>query len=189
MDSRSLKDSNDILFANFGCRDQKIWFLQDWIEFWFRFLFEICYDQRLATWSFSTGPYRFGRIGNFSRRILWCFDGPDHPETLRLSDLFRIFGFRSNGWEWIWGRLTVGGLGFRRGHRRCGQVVDLRRVLVASGRRRCYDGLQEIMESPNAWSTVSVESRRREGRRLEAVMASGDDELLVPLQNKMIPMN
>jgi hypothetical protein len=38
-------------------------------------------------------------------------------------------------------------------------------------------------------SAGSFSSRREGGRRLEAVMASGDDELLVPLQNKMIPMN
>jgi hypothetical protein len=55
----------------------------------------------------SNRGYRFGRIGFLCRWILWCFDGPDHPVTLRLSDLFWTLGFRSNEREQIWGRLTV----------------------------------------------------------------------------------
>jgi hypothetical protein len=38
LDSRCSKDSNGILFAIFGCRDQKIWILQDWDQFWFEIL-------------------------------------------------------------------------------------------------------------------------------------------------------
>jgi hypothetical protein len=77
LDSTSLKDSNEVLFAIFGPRDQKLWIMQDWVEIWLENLFEFYSDQRLATWSFSTGPYRFGRIGNFSRRILFDMSGPD----------------------------------------------------------------------------------------------------------------
>jgi hypothetical protein len=32
------KDFNGISFAIFGCRDQKIWILQDWVEIWFEIL-------------------------------------------------------------------------------------------------------------------------------------------------------
>jgi hypothetical protein len=35
LDSRLPKDSNGISFAIFGPRDQKIWILQDSMEFWF----------------------------------------------------------------------------------------------------------------------------------------------------------
>jgi hypothetical protein len=35
LDSRLPKDSNGTKFANFGCRDQKIWILEDWAKFWF----------------------------------------------------------------------------------------------------------------------------------------------------------
>jgi hypothetical protein len=38
LDSTGFKDSKGILFAIFGSTERKIWFLQDWIEFWFRFL-------------------------------------------------------------------------------------------------------------------------------------------------------
>jgi hypothetical protein len=44
MDSTGFKDSNGISFAIFGHRYQKIWILQDWIEFWFTFLFENDFD-------------------------------------------------------------------------------------------------------------------------------------------------
>jgi hypothetical protein len=50
----------------------------------------------LATWRNRTGRYRFSWIANESRRILWCFNGPDRPVTVRLSDLFPALGSRSH---------------------------------------------------------------------------------------------
>jgi hypothetical protein len=70
LDSWCSKDSNGILFVIFGCRDQKIWILQGWVEIWFENLFKICFDQRLATWRFVIARYRFDRIGLYGRRIL-----------------------------------------------------------------------------------------------------------------------
>jgi hypothetical protein len=67
--------------------------------------------------------------------------------------------------------------------------VDGSDVPAVSGQRRGYDGLQRGVGNSGAWYLSRFASRREGGRRLEAVMASGDDELLVPLQNKMIPMN
>jgi hypothetical protein len=43
LDSRCSKDSNGILFVIFGHRKQKIWILQDWIEFWFKILFDFLF--------------------------------------------------------------------------------------------------------------------------------------------------
>jgi hypothetical protein len=54
-------------------------------------------------------------------------------------------------------RLTVR-LGFRRVHRRCGQVVDLRQALVASWRRRVHDGDQGDTVSSKTWSASSITS-------------------------------
>jgi hypothetical protein len=48
MDSTCLKDSNGILFVNFGLMDQKIWIFEVWTEFWFENKFEILFEFRLS---------------------------------------------------------------------------------------------------------------------------------------------
>jgi hypothetical protein len=48
MDSRCSKDSNDILFAIFGPRDQKLWISEVWTEFWFENKFEILFEFPLS---------------------------------------------------------------------------------------------------------------------------------------------
>jgi hypothetical protein len=63
MDSRCSKDSNGILFAIFGCRDQKIWFSEDldqiWFEIWVWNLFE---PEQMRAWHvaycYSSVPVR-----------------------------------------------------------------------------------------------------------------------------------
>jgi hypothetical protein len=58
------KDSNEILFVIFGPTDQKIWILQDWIEFWFKFLFEIDFDseQGHVASSYWSVPVRLDQL-------------------------------------------------------------------------------------------------------------------------------
>jgi hypothetical protein len=67
------------------------------------------FEPELATWHNPIGGYQFGRIEIFGRRILWCFEGPDHPIPLWLSDLFLTLGSRSNdrGQNWESGSLCV----------------------------------------------------------------------------------
>jgi hypothetical protein len=83
LDSRSLKDSNGILFAIFGPRDQKIWILQDSMEFWFEILLRICFKLEAGTWQLSIGSYRFGQIDVLSRWILSVSDGLDLLVSVR----------------------------------------------------------------------------------------------------------
>jgi hypothetical protein len=63
MDSRGSKDSNDILFANFGLTDRELWFFKVSVQIWFNFYFENLFDLDEATWRSRTGRYRFVRIG------------------------------------------------------------------------------------------------------------------------------
>jgi hypothetical protein len=64
-----------------------------------------------AMWLNPIGGYRFGRISNFSRRILWSLDGSDHPVPLQLSDLIWSLRSQSNGcgrkWEGSPGRVST----------------------------------------------------------------------------------
>jgi hypothetical protein len=86
MDSRLPKDSNGILFVIFGVTDQKIWFLQDCDQIWFRFPFENLFEHRQATWLIVIGWYPFGWIVSVSRWILSGMCGWDRPMPVQLSD-------------------------------------------------------------------------------------------------------
>jgi hypothetical protein len=48
MDSTRSKDSIDVLFVIFGRRNQKLWFSEDWTEFWFENKFEFLFEFRLS---------------------------------------------------------------------------------------------------------------------------------------------
>jgi hypothetical protein len=67
--------------------------------------------------------------------------------------------------------------------------VDAGEVLVVSRGEGEVDEVRLDAGKTMASSACSFSSRREGGRRLEAVMASGDNESLVPLRNKTIPMN
>jgi hypothetical protein len=62
LDSTCSKDSNGILFVIFGCRDQKIWIIQDLTAFWFEILFWIYFDSEANTWRVLIRGYWFMRI-------------------------------------------------------------------------------------------------------------------------------
>jgi hypothetical protein len=78
-------------------------------------------------------------------------------------------------------------------------VVNAGDASGSGGRRRAApvicdgkeeaDAMQKWMVNSGVWSVTTNASCSDGEWRLEAVMASGDDELLVPLQNKMIPMD
>jgi hypothetical protein len=97
MDSRSLKDSNEILFVIFRVTDQKLWFLQDWNGIWFENLFGILFEHRQATWRVLISWYRFGWICTEGRRIKRETNAPDLRIPLRVSDLILATRSRSNG--------------------------------------------------------------------------------------------
>jgi hypothetical protein len=77
LDSRCSKDSNGILFAIFGCRDQKIWFFKVSAQIWFNFYFELLFDLEKATWRYGIRRYRFGWICTGSRWIKRELSGSD----------------------------------------------------------------------------------------------------------------
>jgi hypothetical protein len=89
LDSRLPKYSNGISFANFGPRDQKIWILQDSMEFWFENLNRICFKSEAGTWQLSIGSYRFGWIDVLSRWILRRLDGSDLAIPFQLVICFK----------------------------------------------------------------------------------------------------
>jgi hypothetical protein len=67
MDSTHSKDSNGILFVKFRITDQKIWFLQDLDQFWFKNSIRICFKSEADTRQNPIGAYRFGWINVVGR--------------------------------------------------------------------------------------------------------------------------
>jgi hypothetical protein len=64
MDSRCSKDSSEILFAIFGCRDQKIWIFEDSDQIWFQNLIRVSVLTRSlhVAWSDKPVPVRPDRL-------------------------------------------------------------------------------------------------------------------------------
>jgi hypothetical protein len=73
------------------------------LKFWIKLLFE----PEQATWLFSTGGYRFGRITIESRRIKSDLDAQDWSVPIQLSDLSGAFDQDPTG-EMSQGRCSPG---------------------------------------------------------------------------------
>jgi hypothetical protein len=167
MDSTHSKVSSGILFVIFWVIDQKIWISKDWIEIWFQNLIWIRFKSEADTCLIPIGLYRFVWISDVERRILKDLDVPDWTVPFQLSGTFWSVRWGSNGrGESKREESYLGFLGARR-RRDLGQGVDLRWALVASGRRRCYDGVQEDEAGLGAWSLSSMACRGERELRLE----------------------
>jgi hypothetical protein len=82
--------------------------------------------------------------------------------------------------------MLTGGLGFRQGH---ALEVDGDEVFEAPGDDGGEDEERRDGARSNPWSILPISSWRDAEGWLEAATASDDDELLAPLQNRMIPVN
>jgi hypothetical protein len=74
-------------------------------------------------------------------------------------------------------------LGFRRGHRRCGQVVDLWRATGAPRRRRSNDDARHGEGMSRAWSRTLIACREEQEVRLEPSCVGGASGVVVPARS------
>jgi hypothetical protein len=105
INSTCSKDSSGILFVIFGCRDQKIWIIQEWTQFWF------LNSNLNLFWSGA------GHVSRFNSSVPVRVDNEQEPSDVKWSGHPRLIHIPLGKWSvrdhWIqigWTRLKGEGL-------------------------------------------------------------------------------